>query len=340
MSQTMNSYIRQSSVPADQMHSFLKDKQAWENAIALYQGPDPLDHWWNYICWYENHGHGDPDNKFRETMERCLTLFEHSDYYKQDLRMVRLWLKYIDMQNNPLHFYQVLHQRGVGKQAACFYIGWATYYESVNSFKEAEAVYNLAFQEKAQPYADLHHAHSKLMYTKSVHAQTQQQLLQQHQQSHHPLYTQQQPANNSSAVHVQPQPNVHVQQYRQQQVSYHHTTTPTQQSVSGQPPSTAHQQTHPAAPAVHHQSQQPAHQIYHQPQQQQHGHSHYPPQQIPPQQVQQHHHQVQQVQAQQHLQQQQMSSSSVQHHQAQSSTTQVRISTNLVFYMLSSVNRK
>ncbi|GBP14060.1 hypothetical protein EVAR_72212_1 [Eumeta japonica] len=85
----MNSYIRQSAVPADQMHSFLKDKQAWENAIALYQGPDPLDHWWNYICWYENHGHGDPDNKFRETLERCLTLYEHSDYYKQDVRMLQ-----------------------------------------------------------------------------------------------------------------------------------------------------------------------------------------------------------------------------------------------------------
>ncbi|XP_061388743.1 putative mediator of RNA polymerase II transcription subunit 26 [Musca vetustissima] len=254
----MNSYMRQSSVSADQMHSFLKDKQAWENAIALYQGPDPLDHWWNYICWYENHGHGDPDNKFRETLERCLTLYEHSDYYKQDLRMVRLWLKYIDMQNNPLHFYQVLHQRGVGKQAACFYIGWATYYESINSFKEAEAVYNLAFQEKAQPYADLHHAHSKLMYTKSVHAQ---QLLQQQQ---HPAYVHQNPPTNAPAHHVQQQGQQHtVQQYRQQ-VSYHQTSTAPNQTVASQQPVAHPQQTQTSG-------QQQTHQVYHQ----QQVHTHY-----------------------------------------------------------------
>lgn len=231
----MNSYIRQSAVAADQMHNFLKDKQAWENAIALYQGPDPLDHWWNYICWYENHVHGDPDNKFRETLERCLTLYEHSDYYKQDVRMVRLWLKYIEMQNNPLHFYQVLHQRGLGKQVACFYIGWAAYYESVNAFKEAEAVYNLAFQEKAQPYAELHHGHSKLIYNKTIHVQAQQQ--QQHQQhlqiTQHSGYQQQQQHsvglqstnnNNATASGVnmgQGHENIHQQDMYRQQVSYH-----------------------------------------------------------------------------------------------------------------------
>ncbi|XP_073820863.1 bub1 kinase [Musca autumnalis] len=313
----MNSYMRQSSVPADQMHSFLKDKQAWENAIALYQGPDPLDHWWNYICWYENHGHGDPDNKFRETLERCLTLYEHSDYYKQDLRMVRLWLKYIDMQNNPLHFYQVLHQRGVGKQAACFYIGWATYYESINSFKEAEAVYNLAFQEKAQPYADLHNAHSKLMYTKSVHAQQQQQLhQQQQQQQHHPAYVHQTaPTNAAVAVgvqqHIQQPTHQHtVQQYRQQ-VSYHHTTTAPNQIVAGQA-----QVAHQPHSSGHH----PTHQVYHQ----QPVQNHYPAtvQQQQQVHVQAHHHQPQQqqVHVQHHLQQTAHAMATATVHQAQHQT--------------------
>uniref|UniRef100_A0A1I8NXI7 Protein kinase domain-containing protein n=1 Tax=Stomoxys calcitrans TaxID=35570 RepID=A0A1I8NXI7_STOCA len=332
----MNSYLRQTSVSADQMHSFLKDKQAWENAIALYQGPDPLDHWWNYICWYENHGHGDPDNKFRETLERCLTLFEHSDYYKQDLRMVRLWLKYIDMQTNPLHFYQVLHQRGVGKQSACFYIGWATYYESVNSFKEAEAVYNLAFQEKAQPYADLHHAHSKLMYSKSVHAQAQQQLLQQqqqqqqqqqmqpqaqphivhYQQQHHPTTSNAVSTNSVAIGHVQQPHTIQVQQYRQQ-VSYHQSTPSNSHQTQAQPPQAAHQQAHHAVVHQQHQPQQAAQQIYHQ----QQPHNHYPPQQL------QHPHaqHLQQVHAQtQHVHQphQQMAATNVHQHQAQINTAQ------------------
>ncbi|XP_065355685.1 probable inactive serine/threonine-protein kinase bub1 [Calliphora vicina] len=280
----MNSYIRQSAVPADQMHSFLKDKQAWENAIALYQGPDPLDHWWNYICWYENHGHGDPDNKFRETLERCLTLYEHSDYYKLDVRMVRLWLKYIDMQNNPLHFYQVLHQRGVGKQVACFYIGWATYYESVNAFKEAEAVYNLAFQEKAQPYAELHHGHSKLMYSKTMHAQAQAQQQQLHNPQHaayQPSTTALQTTNNNVAtsattsvgnmeIHQHQQLQQQQQPYRQQ-VSYHHSATQPQQLQQqpiAHPTTSIHHNQQPVA------SQQLQPQVYHNLP----NHNHYPAQ--------------------------------------------------------------
>ncbi|KNC29002.1 hypothetical protein FF38_10150 [Lucilia cuprina] len=282
----MNSIIRH-SVPADQMHSFLKDKQAWENAIALYQGPDPLDHWWNYICWYENHGHGDPDNKFRETLERCLTLYEHSDYYKLDVRMVRLWLKYIDMQSNPLHFYQVLHQRGVGKQVACFYIGWATYYESINAFKEAEAVYILAFQEKAQPYAELHHGHSKLMYNKTMHAQAQQQQ-QQLLHPQHAAYQTTTATNNAGTPTANPNVGnmeIHQQQQQQQyrqQVSYHHSAnhqTQQQQQQMAHPTTSHHQYNqHPAAAAAAQQQQQQQQQL------QTHGyhnlpnHNHYPPQ--------------------------------------------------------------
>uniref|UniRef100_A0A1A9WUV0 Protein kinase domain-containing protein n=1 Tax=Glossina brevipalpis TaxID=37001 RepID=A0A1A9WUV0_9MUSC len=258
----MNSYMRQqATVSAEQMqHSFLKDKQAWENAIALYQGPDPLDHWWNYICWYENHGHGDPDNKFRETLERCLTLYEHSDYYKQDVRMVRLWLKYIDMQSNPLHFYQVLHQRGVGKQLASFYINWASYYESVNALKEAEAVYNLAFQEKAQPYAELHLAHSKFIYTKSVNAQQHHAVhyhLQQQQQQQQHVQHIQTAASGHASMHP---PTAHNHNQYRQQVSYQHQAPPIGAVASSAPQNQQHTQIHTnhiiqQNPQLYHQTQ-------------------------------------------------------------------------------------
>lgn len=239
--QTANAVsVQQQQASAEQMHhNFLKDKQAWEHAIAMYQGPDPLDHWYNYLTWYENHV--DPENKFRETLERCLTQYEHSDYYKQDIRMVRLWLKYIDMQANPLHFYQVLHKRGVGRQIACFYISWAAFYESENAFKEAESVFNLAFQQKAQPLQELQHAHGKLMYTR---AQQQQQMKlatqpnahsaqtaqpQQQQQQHHayanihsqqPQHVQQQAhvPHNQSQVHANYRPP---EQHQGQQIVYH-----------------------------------------------------------------------------------------------------------------------
>lgn len=55
----------------------------------------------------------------------------------------------------------MLYERGVGTQWAIFYIGWAHYYDIANAFKQAESVYNLGFQAKAKPTADLEEAHAK-----------------------------------------------------------------------------------------------------------------------------------------------------------------------------------
>ncbi|XP_017857988.1 PREDICTED: probable serine/threonine-protein kinase yakA isoform X1 [Drosophila arizonae] len=272
----------------DEVNNFLKDKQAWEHAISLYQGPDPLDHWYNYICWYENHAHSDPDRKFRETLERCLTVYEHDDYYRQDVRLVRLWLKYIAMQTDQLRFYQVLFQRGTGRQVAAFYIGWASYYEAHEQFKDAEAVFNLAFQEKAHSSDELQSAHAKFTYSRSMFYQQQQQqqqvqqLQQQHQQqhqhqappphdalqqltaytqSHHqqqehqhqhqqPVYPHPAPATALRAHHLH-QENFHQYQQHPQELAYlpHiHGQQPQQQQQP--PPPTHYQQQEQPPPAV------------------------------------------------------------------------------------------
>ncbi|XP_055375084.1 mitotic checkpoint serine/threonine-protein kinase BUB1 [Condylostylus longicornis] len=153
--------LHHSTASSEEIHFFVRDKHAWESAISSYSGPDPLEMWYNYICWYDYNIHMDPENKFRECLEKCLSLFENADYYKQDLRMVKLWVKYIDLQPNPLNLYQLLYQRGIGTQCSCFYISWAHYYDSASAFKQAESVYNLGFQAKAEPYMELQEAHTK-----------------------------------------------------------------------------------------------------------------------------------------------------------------------------------
>lgn len=55
----------------------------------------------------------------------------------------------------------MLYERGVGTQWAIFYIGWAHYYDIANAIKQVESVYNLGFQAKAKPTADLEEAHAK-----------------------------------------------------------------------------------------------------------------------------------------------------------------------------------
>lgn len=94
-------------------------------------------------------------------MEHCLSIYEHYDGYKQDVRLVKLWIKYIDMQPSPPQMYQMLYQRGVGTQLAAFYIGWAHYFDSAGAFKQAESIFNLALQTNAQPLEELRAAQNK-----------------------------------------------------------------------------------------------------------------------------------------------------------------------------------
>lgn len=117
--------------------------------------------WWNYICWLEQNTHIDTENQFRKSLEHCLSIYEHYEGYKQDVRFVKLWMKYIDMQPSPPQMYQMLYHRGVGTQLAAFYIGWAHYFDSAGAFKQAESIYNLALQTNAQPLEELRAAQNK-----------------------------------------------------------------------------------------------------------------------------------------------------------------------------------
>lgn len=49
----------------------------------------------------------------------------------------------------------------MGTKCTIFYVGWARYFESAGAFKQAESVFNLGFQVKAEPYEELKEAHAK-----------------------------------------------------------------------------------------------------------------------------------------------------------------------------------
>lgn len=68
----------------------------WENAISNYKGPDPLDLWYNFICWYEQNSTLDKERLFETALGKCLSIYECQQHYNQDTRMVKLWMKYVN----------------------------------------------------------------------------------------------------------------------------------------------------------------------------------------------------------------------------------------------------
>ncbi|VVD05107.1 unnamed protein product [Leptidea sinapis] len=148
----------QSDVDAQKQLQLQKEEH--EAAIKQYQGPDPLDPWFNYIQWVEQsfpkHGH---EGHMDELIKDCLQLFEKDERYFQDRRLVKLWIKYIDCLSNPLEIYQRLYNTGVGVECSEFYRAWACYCEESGDYKKANQVYMLGLQAKAQPLDELEQAH-------------------------------------------------------------------------------------------------------------------------------------------------------------------------------------
>ncbi|XP_063619690.1 uncharacterized protein LOC134792350 [Cydia splendana] len=150
----------QAQSDVDAQRQLQLQKEEHEAAINNYQGPDPLDPWFNYIQWveqcYPKHGH---EGHIDKLIKDCLLLFEKDERYYQDRRLVKLWIKYVDCLSNPLEIYQRLYNTGIGVECSEFYRAWACYCEESGDFKKANQVYMLGLQAKAQPLDELEQAH-------------------------------------------------------------------------------------------------------------------------------------------------------------------------------------
>lgn len=83
------------AAPSPIHNRFEADKHAWEEAIRGYVGNDPLDLWFNYVTWYEQNRTYDRVNNLRPILEKCLAQYQETESYKQDIRLVKLWMKFV-----------------------------------------------------------------------------------------------------------------------------------------------------------------------------------------------------------------------------------------------------
>lgn len=69
----------------------------WENAIANNMGPDSLEMWFNFIGWYEQNVQYESQSLFETALGKCLATYECDSRYNQDVRMIKLWMKYVSI---------------------------------------------------------------------------------------------------------------------------------------------------------------------------------------------------------------------------------------------------
>lgn len=144
------------------------EQRAHEERIQLYDGLDPLQPWYEYICWIEQtHPASGKQGANNSILLQCIAKFENDERYQQDHRFIKLCMKYIDTQSSPQELYQELYDRGIGTLCAELYIGWAYYYDAEDNFAQTEAIYQKGLDAGALPKQELEQAHKQFGFSMS-----------------------------------------------------------------------------------------------------------------------------------------------------------------------------
>ncbi|KAE9350504.1 hypothetical protein PR003_g5332 [Phytophthora rubi] len=126
------------------------EMKAKEDAIAAYDGDDPLAGWLDYVRWLEVEMPEDTRKKFK-VLEKCTRELKDNAKYRNDMRYIRLWIQYADLVSNPKDIFKYLYQNKIGERVSLFYIGWAYVLETMANYPQAHKIYLKASQRNAEP---------------------------------------------------------------------------------------------------------------------------------------------------------------------------------------------
>jgi len=139
-----------------------EQSKALELAIMSYEGNDPLELWNHYIQWVEeNYPQGGKEGDLLTILEKCLEKLKDSSQYQSDQRLLDIYLRYLDLTDNSVEWFQMLYAGGYFHQLSTFYINWAEKLEVSFNYKEATKVYQLGLQNNAEPSCKLDESFKK-----------------------------------------------------------------------------------------------------------------------------------------------------------------------------------
>ncbi|EDX05841.1 uncharacterized protein LOC6733180 [Drosophila simulans] len=163
-----NVSLLQASLSQDSTHGqeLLAQRKQMEEEVRTYTGTDPLGAWYKFICWIEqSYPAGGSGSGLQTVLHQCLTKFEDDERYRQDKRLIKLFIKFMEKQKDKIEFYQQMYNNGIGTMLADFYIAWAYSYDLSGNMRKADEIFRLGLECRAEPLEDLKEAHQHFGYT-------------------------------------------------------------------------------------------------------------------------------------------------------------------------------
>ncbi|KAM8726020.1 mitotic checkpoint serine/threonine-protein kinase BUB1 isoform 1-T1 [Acanthopagrus schlegelii] len=125
--------------------------QCFERNLSSYTGDDPLHPWDKFVDYLEHQlpagGGSEMSLVFDALVQRFLTV----ERYANDIRYVNFCIRCASFYSDPVALYSYIFSKGVGTRTAALYVAWAQQLEQRGLHEQADAVYQKAMENQAQP---------------------------------------------------------------------------------------------------------------------------------------------------------------------------------------------
>ncbi|KAK7907590.1 hypothetical protein WMY93_016202 [Mugilogobius chulae] len=125
--------------------------QRFENSISTYAGDDPLEQWEKFVELLERKLPTNSTSQLSLVFKRLVETFLHVDKYANDERYVNYCIKCARSYPDPIAMYCHIFTKGVGSRSAALFSSWAQQLEQSGLNDQAEAVFQKALENQAQP---------------------------------------------------------------------------------------------------------------------------------------------------------------------------------------------
>ncbi|XP_065819535.1 mitotic checkpoint serine/threonine-protein kinase BUB1 isoform X2 [Labrus bergylta] len=125
--------------------------QYFENSLSSYAGDDPLDLWDKFVEYLEQKLPADGRDGMTLVFDSLVRSFINVERYKDDLRYVNYCIKCASYYSDPVALYSHIYSKGIGTRTAALYVAWAQQFEQSGMNEQADAVYQRALENQAQP---------------------------------------------------------------------------------------------------------------------------------------------------------------------------------------------
>ncbi|CAL8315659.1 unnamed protein product [Merluccius merluccius] len=132
-------------------HYGAEKQRSFENSLSSYCGDDPLDPWDRFVEYLGKRVAPDAAAAMLFVLNRLVERFLHEERYANDVRYVNHCIRCASYYAEPVSMYAYVYGKGVGTRAAPLYVAWAQQFEQSGAQEQAEAVYQRAVENQAQP---------------------------------------------------------------------------------------------------------------------------------------------------------------------------------------------